>query len=106
MKQALLNQVNLHTRLLRNALGEIDDAIATVTEARADFGAVQNRLESSIRNINMTSENLSAANSRIRDVDIAKETSRMTSSQILQQAGVSMLAQANMSTSLAMALMG
>ena len=88
------------------ALGEIDDAIATVTEARADFGAVQNRLESSIRNISMTSENLSAANSRIRDVDIAAETSKMTSSQILQQAGVSMLAQANMSTSLAMALMG
>jgi flagellin len=88
------------------ALGEIDSAIATVTDARADFGAIQNRLESSIRNISMTSENLSAANSRIRDVDIAAETSKMTSSQILQQAGVSMLAQANMSTSLAMALMG
>jgi flagellin len=87
------------------AMGEIDDAIATVTEARADFGAIQNRLESSIRAIDMTAENLSAANSRIRDVDIAKETSRMTSYQILQQAGVSMLAQANMSTGLAMALM-
>jgi flagellin len=81
-------------------------AIDTVSSARSDFGAVQNRLETSIRNINMTSENLSAANSRIRDVDIAKETSRMTSFQILQQAGVSMLAQANMSTGLAMALMG
>ncbi|MBM4131304.1 flagellin FliC [bacterium] len=88
------------------AMGEIDDAIATVTSARADFGAIQNRLESSIRNINMTSENLAAANSRIRDVDIARETSRMTSYQILQQAGVSMLAQANMSSSLAMALLG
>ena len=87
------------------AMGEIDDAIATVTSARSDFGAIQNRLESSIRNISMTSENLSAANSRIRDVDIAKETSSMTSYQILQQAGVSMLAQANMTTSLAMALM-
>jgi len=87
------------------AMGEIDDAIATVTSARADFGAIQNRLESSIRNINMTSENLAAANSRIRDVDIARETSRMTSYQILQQAGVSMLAQANMSSSLAMALL-
>ena len=49
----------------------------------------------------MTSENLSAANSRIRDVDVAQETSRMTSYQILQQAGVSMLAQANMTTGLA-----
>ena len=87
------------------AMGEIDAAIATVTGARADFGAVQNRMESSIRAINMTSENLSAANSRIRDVDIAKETSRMTSYQILQQAGVSMLAQANMSSGLAMALL-
>ncbi len=88
------------------AMGEIDSAIETVTTARADFGAIQNRLESSIRTISMTSENLSAANSRIRDVDIAKETSKMTSSQILQQAGVSMLAQANMSSGLAMALMG
>jgi flagellin len=88
------------------AMGEIDAAIATVTSARSDFGAIQNRLESSIRNINMTSENLSAANSRIRDVDVAMETSRMTSFQILQQAGVSMLAQANQTTGLAMALLG
>jgi flagellin len=90
----------------KTAMGEIDEAISTVTSSRSDFGAVQNRLESSIRNINMTSENLAAANSRIRDVDIAKETSRMTSYQILQQAGVSMLAQANMSSGLAMSLLG
>jgi len=88
------------------AMAEIDTAIENVATARSSFGAVQNRLETSIRNIDTTSENLSAANSRIRDVDIAKETSRMTSFQILQQAGVSMLAQANMSTGLAMALMG
>lgn len=87
------------------AMTELDSAIESVVTARADFGAIQNRLESSIRTISMTSENLSAANSRIRDVDIAKETSRMTSSQILQQAGVSMLAQANMSSGLAMSLM-
>ena len=87
------------------AMDQIDAAISTVTSARSSFGAIQNRLESSIRNINMTSENLAAANSRIRDVDIARETSRMTSYQILQQAGVSMLAQANMSSSLAMALL-
>jgi flagellin len=87
------------------SMGEIDSAIATVVDARGDFGAIQNRLETSIRNINMTAENLSAANSRIRDVDVARETSRMTSSQILQQAGVAMLAQANMTTGLAMNLL-
>ena len=87
------------------AMDQIDQAISTVTSARSDFGAIQNRLESSIRNINMTSENLSAANSRIRDVDVARETSSMTSFQILQQAGVAMLAQANMTTGLAMNLL-
>ena len=87
------------------AMDQIDSAISTVVSARGDFGAIQNRLESSIRNINMTSENLSAANSRIRDVDVARETSNLTSYQILQQAGVSMLAQANMSTGLAMNLL-
>ena len=80
-------------------------ATDTVSSARSDFGAVQNRLEVSIRNINNQSENLSAANSRIRDVDVANETSSMTSHQILQQAGVSMLAQANMTTGLAMMLL-
>jgi len=89
-----------------SAMDEIDGAITSVVTARGDFGAIQNRLETSIRNINMTSENLSAANSRIRDVDVASETSRMTSFQILQQAGVSMLAQANMTTGLAMSLLG
>ena len=88
------------------AMGEIDAAIEDVVGSRGAFGAIQNRLEASIRNINMTSENLSAANSRIRDVDVAHETSRMTSFQILQQAGVSMLAQANQSTGLAMSLLG
>jgi len=88
------------------AMTEVDAAIASVSSARADFGAKQNRLESSIRNINNQSENLSAANSRIRDVDVANETSRMTSYQILQQAGVSVLAQANMTTGLAMSLLG
>jgi flagellin len=87
------------------AMDQIDAAIATVTSARSDFGAIQNRLESSIRNINNTSENLSAANSRIRDVDVAQETSRMTSYQILQQAGVAMLGQANMASGLALKLL-
>jgi flagellin len=88
-----------------SAMDEVDDAITEVVTARGDFGAVQNRLETTIRNINMTSENLSSANSRIRDVDVASETATMTSFQILQQAGVSMLATANMTTALAMAIL-
>jgi len=88
------------------AMDQIDVAISSVVGARGDFGAVQNRLETSIRNINMTSENLSAANSRIRDVDVASETSKMTSFQILQQAGISILSQANMTPGLAMSLLG
>jgi len=88
------------------AMTEVDAAIAAVSSARADFGAKQNRFESSIRNINNQAENLSAANSRIRDVDVANETSKMTSYQILQQAGVSVLAQANMIPGLAMSLLG
>jgi flagellin len=88
------------------AMDEVNAAVASVSSARASFGAVQNRLEVSIRNINNQQENLSAANSRIRDVDVAAETSRLTSYQILQQAGVSMLAQANMTTSLALSLLG
>jgi len=88
------------------ALDEINTAIETVSTARSDFGARQNRLESSIRNINNQSENLSAANSRIRDVDVANETSSMTSFQILQQAGVSVLSQANQIPGLAMSLLG
>ena len=90
----------------QTAIGEIDAAIDSVSSKRADFGAIQNRLESSIRNISMTAENLSAANSRIRDVDVARETSAMTSNQILQQAGVSILAQANMTSSMALSLLG
>ena len=87
------------------AMGEIDAAIDAVSSARADFGAIQNRLESSIRNIANTTENLAAANSRIRDVDVATETSHMISAQILQQAGVSILAQANTVPSLALTLL-
>ena len=87
------------------ALAELDTAIDNVVRARAGWGAVQNRLDSTIRNIDTMSENLAAANSRIRDVDVAYETSRMTSYQILQQAGVSMLTQANLVPGLALSLL-
>ncbi len=89
----------------RALMATIDAATGTVSQLRAGFGAAQNRLETSIRSIGMTAENLSAANSRIRDVDVALETSNMTSLQILQQAGVSILSQANASSQLALTLL-
>jgi flagellin len=89
----------------RIAVGLITAATGVVSSMRANFGAAQNRFETSIRNIGMTAENLAAANSRIRDVDVALETSTMTSLQILQQAGVAILAQANQTSQLALNLL-
>jgi len=76
-------------------LALLDTAINNVSEKRADFGAKQNRLESTVRNNANIIENQSAARSRVRDADFAAETSNLTRSQILQQAGTAMLAQAN-----------
>lgn len=77
------------------AIKTIDDAIAYVSSQRANMGAVQNRLEHTINNLNVTSENLTAAESRIRDVDMAKEMMTYTKNNILTQAAQAMLAQAN-----------
>ena len=88
------------------AIGNIDAAIAEVDTIRGDLGAVQNRFESTIANLSNVSENLSAARSRILDADIAQETSNMTKQNILQQAGVSILAQANQAPQLALSLLG
>ncbi len=76
----------------------IDTALTAVSSARAEMGAIQNRFTSTIANLQTTSENLSASRSRIRDTDYAKETAELTRTQILQQAGTAMLAQANTST--------
>ena len=76
-------------------LGSIDDAIKKVSAQRASLGAVQNRLDHTINNLTATNENLSEANSRIRDVDMAEEMMTFTKSNILSQAATSMLAQAN-----------
>lgn len=100
-----VNILGTNGDVARSAIDLITAATGTVSSVRAGFGAAQNRLETSIRNIGMTSENLSAANSRIRDVDVALETSNMTSLQILQQAGVSILSQANMTSQLALNLL-
>jgi flagellin len=88
------------------ALTTIDTAIITVSTARAALGAAGNRFQSAINDIQAFSESLSAANSRIRDVDVAEETSRMARANILQQAGVSVLAQANQQPQLALKLLG
>ncbi|GAB5542081.1 MAG: flagellin [Sandaracinaceae bacterium] len=90
----------------QNALAVIDQAITDVSSRRADIGSVQNRLNVTISNLGSARENLSAANSRIRDVDVASETADMTRNNILMQAGVSVLAQANQSPQVALALLG
>jgi flagellin len=76
-------------------ISEIDDAINQVSAQRADFGAVQNRLEHTANNLSVYQENLTASESQIRDVDMASEMVSFTKDQILQQAGTSMLSQAN-----------
>jgi flagellin len=79
----------------RTAIDDIDDAIDEITTARSTFGAVQNRFENVIGNLQIASENQSASRSRIMDADFAAETASLTRGQILQQAGTAMLAQAN-----------
>ncbi len=79
----------------QKALEIVDSALTSVNGARADLGAVQNRFTSVVANLQTSSENLAASRSRIRDTDFAKETAELTRTQILQQAGTAMLAQAN-----------
>jgi flagellin len=79
----------------QQALEIVDKALTSVNGARADLGAVQNRFTSVVANLQSSSENLAASRSRIRDTDFAKETAELTRTQILQQAGTAMLAQAN-----------
>ncbi|MBM9513153.1 flagellin [Desulfobulbus marinus] len=89
-----------------DAILAIDAALSSIDSSRGDLGAIQNRFESTIANLQNVSENLSAARSRILDADIAQETSNMTKQNILQQAGVSILAQANQAPQLALSLLG
>ncbi len=88
------------------ALDTIDLALENVSSSRAKLGALQNRLESTINNLSTTSENLSASRSRILDADFASETAQLSRNQIIQQAGVSILAQANQQPQVALALLG
>lgn len=79
----------------RDALGKVDESIQSLGKLRADFGAVQSRLNTTAANLDTQFENLSAANSRLRDTDVAKESAELASANILQQAAVGVLAQAN-----------
>ncbi len=88
------------------AIDRIDSAINTVSGLRGSLGAIQNRLGSTINNLSITVENLSAAESRIRDVDVAYETAQLTRNQILQQASIAVLGQANALPQSALRLLG
>ncbi len=90
----------------RATLESIDPAISKVAEMRANFGAVQSRLNTSVANISTYRENLAAATSRIKDADMAEESANLAKNQILQQAGVATLVQANNSTASAIKLIG
>lgn len=89
----------------QNSLSALDSAIVSVSAMRADFGAIQNRLQSTISNLAVSMENMSAANSRIRDVDVAEETAELTKNNILLNAGTSVLAQANQTAQTALSLL-
>ncbi len=88
------------------SLAVIDEGLIRVNSIRADLGALQNRLQSTINNLAIADENLSAANSRIRDTDFAEEVSEMTKNNILMQAGIAVLGQANQTNQAAMKLLG
>jgi len=89
-----------------DAIKKIDDAINAVSSQRADLGAIQNRFEHTINNLNTAIENTTASESRIRDTDMASEMTKFTQAQVLQQAGTAMLAQANQSTQSILKLLG
>lgn len=89
----------------RDTLEIVDDALVKIGSMRANFGAIQNRLFATVSNLDVQHENLSAANSRIRDTDVARESAEMASANILQQSAVSVLAQANQLPAVALKLL-
>jgi len=88
----------------QNNLGVVDEALKTVADNRSNMGALQNRLQSAVANMQVYNENLSSARSRITDVDMASETAELTRTNILSQAGVSVLSQANSNAQMALKL--
>jgi flagellin len=89
-----------------SSIGILDAALKTINKQRADLGAYQNRLEMAIKGIDVAAENLQAAESRIRDVDMAQEIVEYTKNQILVQSSTAMLAQANTQTQSVLQLLG
>ncbi|GAA67075.1 flagellin [Pseudoalteromonas sp. BSi20429] len=106
--QAKISDVDISTSAAtaQSAIESIDAAIAQIDEQRADLGAVQNRFDHTISNLANIQENVSASRSRIQDTDFATETAQMTKNQILQQAGTSILSQANQLPQAALSLLG
>ena len=90
----------------QTTLSKLDDALVQINGVRAELGATQNRLSSTINNLAVSDENLSAAKSRIRDVDVAAETADLARNNILVQAGTSVLSQANQAPNMALKLIG
>lgn len=101
-----IEEISVDTKVnAQYSLAAIDTAIEDVSATRAELGAIENRLSSTIRNVGISIENLSAARSRIKDVDIAEETGELTKHNILMQAGTSVLTQANNVPKLALSLL-
>lgn len=102
-----LNKVNMRDKdSAKDSLATVDKALEDIGRMRANFGAVQSRLNTTVSNLDIQYENLMAANSRIRDVDVAKETAEMASAQVLQSAAISVLSQANSFPGVALKLIG
>lgn len=106
MGLGILNESLVSKQGAQTSLAVVDDALTRVSAMRANFGALQNRLVSIINNLNTAHENLSAANSRIRDTDMADETAELARHNILMQSGTSVLSQANQIQALALKLLG
>jgi flagellin len=101
-----LNSISVSTVAGANTtLGRVDSALSAVSSLRSSLGAIQNRFESTISSLSAVSENLEASRSRILDADFAAETASLTRAQILQQAGVAILAQANTAPQSVLALL-
>ena len=102
-----VNNASISTVGEANALlGRIDNAVVNVAKQRADLGALQNRLESTVRNLGVSAENIQAAESRIRDADMAKQMVNYVRTQILTRSGTAMLAQANLKSQSVLSLLG
>ncbi len=102
---ALMGETISHKEGAQLSLAKLDQALTRVSGVRANLGALQNRLQSTVNNLAIADENLSAANSRIRDVDVAAETAELAKNNILNQASVSVLAQANNAPQFALKLL-